>query len=495
MKIKRSKWFFILLLLYSVKGVSQNVIISPEIIDEPGHDYAKVIGYTPEGYFVQLSNLSLESSRDKVGFKHRRSRLTFFDKELNKAWSKELNSDRVNAHVTAVTFVKGKILILYSVQNTSEESISIFYQWINDNGEIEEGDSPLITFQLSRLNFEKPKIVLSTSRKLLSVILHEYRDKYSQALHVGVLTDDLKLMSQKTFVIPFSDKQYLNSGFALSELGDFAIIGFQSEKLKSSKKKVFYHMYISAADDTSIKDFKLAPDRNIKGIGISFDNFNNKIIITGFHSDSKSTTGAAIFYSHYDFRSDSPPDITSSPIDARQNVKLAGERNRRAGLALVNYPIERIIVRNDGGAVIISEGSYTNEYSYYDYFTQSYTRTIEYVFGNIVVISVNNDGSIDWSNVLEKLQVSVDDGGALSSFSHLLNSEEMITLFNTDISKKNKVVSAKINKFGELSRPVVLTKLDGLLLTPRSGRQVSASEIVIPVYNRKKLFLTRVTFE
>jgi len=204
--------------------------------------------------------------------------------------------------------------------------------------------------------------VLSTSRKLLAVILHEYRDKDSQALHVGVLSNDLKLMSQKIFLIPFNEKQYLNSGFALSEMGDFAIIGFQSEKLKSSKKKVFYHMFISAANDTSIKEFKVAPERNIKGIGISFDNFNNKIIITGFHSDNRSTTGAAIFYSHYDFNSDSPPEITSSPIDARQNVKLAGERNRNTGLALVNYPIERIIVRNDGGAVIISEGSYTTEF-------------------------------------------------------------------------------------------------------------------------------------
>ena len=62
--------------------MAQNVIISPEIIDEPGHDYTKVIGFTEAGYFVQLSNLSLESSRDKVGFKHRRSRLTFYDKEL-----------------------------------------------------------------------------------------------------------------------------------------------------------------------------------------------------------------------------------------------------------------------------------------------------------------------------------------------------------------------------------------------------------------------------
>ena len=188
-------------------------------------------------------------------------------------------------------------------------------------------------------------------------------------------------------------------------------------------------------------------------------------------------------------------DVKSTPIDSRQNIKLAGERNSKSGIGLANYPIERIIVRNDGGAVIISEGSYSTEYSYYDYFTQSYTRSIEYVFGNIVIISVNSDGVIDWSNVIEKYQVSVDDHGSLSSFSHVLNSEEMISLFNTSISRKNVVVSAKINKYGELDRPVSLTGLNGLLLVPRSGRQVSASEIVIPVYNRKKLYLSRITFE
>jgi len=137
MNLNRTICFSLFILCCSIHVMAQNVIISPEIIDEPGHDYTKVIGFTEAGYFVQLSNLSLESSRDKVGFKHRRSRLTFYDKELKKVWSKELSSDRVNAHVTAVTFVNGKVLILYSVQNTSEESISIFYQWVDDAGDIE----------------------------------------------------------------------------------------------------------------------------------------------------------------------------------------------------------------------------------------------------------------------------------------------------------------------------------------------------------------------
>ncbi len=488
--------YFILasLILSSVTISAQKVDISPTEVDEQGYDYIKVMGYDTGGYFALMSNLTLQSSRDKVGFKHRKIKLAYFNKSLIKVWSKDLGALPENANLDAVTFINGKMLVLNTEYKADNNTVQVYYYRINSAGEIEENNSPITEFKLQKNDYDKCQILFSTTRHTIALALHEYRDD-AQVIHFAVLSDELKHINSKTLIIPYSQKQYLNSGYAISEAGDLAVTGIQSDKLSSSKKKISYYIFTSGSTDTIFKTIKLAHEKNIKGVGIAFNDNSGKLIITGFHTDNRSTTGASVFYSNFDFENEKEPDLTSTPIDSRQNVKLAGERNSRSGIGLVNYPIERIVVRNDGGAVIISEGSYSTEYSYYDYFTQSYTRTIEYVFGNIVIISLNGEGAIDWSNVIQKTQVSVDDGGALSSFTHILNSEELISVFNTDISKKNVVVAVKLDKFGELNKPIRLAELDGMLISPRNGRQVSATEIVIPVYDRKKILMARINFE
>jgi hypothetical protein len=160
----------------------------------------------------------------------------------------------------------------------------------------------------------------------------------------------------------------------------------------------------------------------------------------------------------------------------------------------VGYPIERIVLRNDGGAVIVAEAAYTTEYSYYDSFSQSFTRRLEYHFDNIVVISINSDGSVDWSTIVEKEQISMDDNGIFSSFCSMLNSEKLIVVYNDDISKRNNVIPASIDNKGALIKSRPFAGSEGLLLLPRSGKQVSENSIVVPAYKKRNQFLVQITF-
>ncbi|MBK7855311.1 MAG: hypothetical protein IPJ79_10760 [Bacteroidetes bacterium] len=64
--------------------------------------------------------------------------------------------------------------------------------------------------------------------------------------------------------------------------------------------------------------------------------------------------------------------------------------------------MKKVILRSDGGAVIIAEVAYTSEFSYYDYFSQTYVRRVEYHFENAAIFSVNADGTIHWNTVLRK---------------------------------------------------------------------------------------------
>jgi hypothetical protein len=120
---------------------------------------------------------------------------------------------------------------------------------------------------------------------------------------------------------------------------------------------------------------------------------------------------------------------------------------------------------------------------------------VEYHFDEIVVISIDKTGEAEWSTVIEKEQISMDDGGYFSSFTSLLNSEELIVLFNDDISRDNQVISVSVDKTGQPKQMLSAKKDAKLLLVPRAGKQVSMNEILVPAYQKKELVLVRFTFE
>ncbi|MBK6643910.1 MAG: hypothetical protein IPG39_23090 [Bacteroidetes bacterium] len=65
--------FLLLILSFSVIfpniSEAQKLLLSPSEIDESGFGYTKVIGQDDEGYFLLLSNITLNYSGDRMGFK------------------------------------------------------------------------------------------------------------------------------------------------------------------------------------------------------------------------------------------------------------------------------------------------------------------------------------------------------------------------------------------------------------------------------------------
>jgi hypothetical protein len=189
-----------------------------------------------------------------------------------------------------------------------------------------------------------------------------------------------------------------------------------------------------------------------------------------------------------------PINITKNnfTINGDAQSKLVGERNSANGMGLFNYPIQKIIVRNDGGAVIVAEAQYLSEYSYYDYYTQSFNRRIEYHFDNIVLMSVSANGTIDWSQVIRKDQSSVDDEGLYASFAYAISPDAISIFLNGDIGRNNEVVLFSIDYKGSLSTKKITRQGENISLIPKSGKQVDESVLIVPGINKKRVYLFKI---
>ena len=161
----------------------------------------------------------------------------------------------------------------------------------------------------------------------------------------------------------------------------------------------------------------------------------------------------------------------------------------------MNYTINKIIMKADGGAVMVAESFFTTEYSYFDYFTQSYYRRTEYHYGNILVVSVNNKGEIQFSKLVKKRQESIDDGAIYSSYLSMTGESALYLFFNHDINSNNEISGVSINAKGERIDKNVIRNVEHIWIMPDNGKQVSADEAIVPCVQKKKLVLAKINVQ
>lgn len=487
--------FFILFIAISSPICAQQMIISPSAHDDFSLGNTRVIGQDEGGYYVLTSNLSLGVSSDRIGLRSRRYRLARLDTNLVRIWDMDVKGYN-DGIPDAVTFLNGRVMVVTSVYDKSQRQINYFVSFIDEDGKSESVSGAVAVITRVGSDHEKAQVVISASRQYFALVLNEFTEEGFVNVHSVVVSDSLRGAAAKSVSLTFSENDFELRGYAVSNEGDLAILGLHSERVRilSSRRKNDYYLFTACAGCDSLTRHVINPLLSVTGLDVAFDNVNGKAVAAGFYMAKDSYLGAGIIYSTIGMSPSDSLKIITAGLDMQQNARLRGERNRGALLDLISYPIQRIVPRQDGGAVIVAEAAYTTEYSYYDSFMQSFSRRIEYNYENILVISISQTGSADWSAVVEKRQVSLDDGGVYSSFCSLLNSEQIGLVYNSQISRRNRVSTITVSNRGETGTVKMLPAADGLFLLPRGSKQVSENALVTPALIKRKLHFVRVVF-
>lgn len=185
------------------------------------------------------------------------------------------------------------------------------------------------------------------------------------------------------------------------------------------------------------------------------------------------------------------------PADMDLGPAAAQAQNR-------NYIIKDIAVKNDGGMIITAE-AFTKIYTYvpaggYGRYSMGYggmhtQRSVEYYYGNILLLETDPNHQISSSYVIPKWQRSVDDAGLHSSFSMLNSGIALNFVFNENNGRAQRVVGATLPANGTLQTQTIATqtKAEGKWI-PKMGKQVAATEMIIPLLSSNKLQLAKISF-
>ncbi len=474
---------------------AQTVKYAPKNIDNSSFDFVKIAGQDQDGFFLLQSNISFDTDKDKVGFRSRKYKITYYDFDLNEKWSRVFVKKEDEIPVENIAFGNAELILCYTDINFEKDVVTLFAYSLNGKNKISE------KFKIAELTFtdlselDKIKVVVSHDKTKYAFIQNEIKKDDTQTLHVVITGNNFQTINISTTDIDYPEKNFYFEGWVLSDKGDFALLGsnYTKEKFTTKKKWVNYILYVSKFNQQSAKEYSLnTTSLMLDGNYLTYDFTRNDIVIAGFYTE-RPPGSSGLYIARQELDSDLSPEIKRQSISEGDKAKLQNTETLDTNpYQLLNYTIKKVILRSDGGAAIIAEASYTSEFSYYDYFSQTYVRRVEYHFENTATFSVNSDGTMHWNTVLRKTQVSTDDYGVYSSFITSIADEKISFIYNNDLDKNNTVKLFSVSKEGKSDEKQITIPEDRVLIIPGSGKQVSENEIIVPCWQRKNLTLIKI---
>lgn len=266
--------------------------------------------------------------------------------------------------------------------------------------------------------------------------------------------------------------------------------------------------------NTSIDLFSVDPNENtlskqpidlkgyfVNGINFKIDNKTNDIRLGGFYSTKKNGNTEGFVYCKFSQNAESATEIKFIPIN--ETIRNKADVKKRKS-AMNDFDVKDVIVKNDGGMVLIAEnyfetlrsGSPAVSYGGF-YSLSSYGRTIrEFTYGDLLVISFDAAGNIEWSEYLRKNQFSTNDEGFYSSYVLLNSGANLVFVYNENLGVNNQTISVNaINAKGDNMVERIQGNEDkNFTWVPRLGKQTGALELIVPCIKTKGLSFAKISF-
>lgn len=272
----------------------------------------------------------------------------------------------------------------------------------------------------------------------------------------------------------------------------YAIYNQHNNKRQRKKHQFIIHKLDKEGNDQE----QIIPFHNYQSydMSIQYDEINQRLVAAGLYATEQTNLSNGIFYFNTDLQS--PPIVQTSPLEENFMRSLTGKRKKKL-MGVQNFDICQVVLRKDGGALLIAEQRFSYESTAAFYEEERSTPQADYLYENILVASIHPSGKVYWKDVLFKSQSSENDQGRCSSFFTVMTNSNIRFVYNNNISWDTSIFEYVINSQGEVQRNVVAhqERKSGLLPQLSSGLQVSAFEMLALSERDQKLRVLKINYQ
>ncbi len=364
--------------------------------------------------------------------------------------------------------------------------------------------------------------IFSDDKQRVMVFKINSRNQKNFLFTTLLMDNEMKLLDRQELQMPMEERNDYFTDFLLDNEGGMV---FGKYRRRGGSEYITDLKVVTKAPAES--QFQIADlntgDRILDEVRLKVDNTNNRYFFSALYYQQRRGNIEGLYTIVFDKKNRAVEKQIAAYFndDLRRQAK-GPDANLR--LAFNDYFIKNMIIRKDGGYLLVGESMYTSSrggssFNRWDYlswnnpwsspFNSYYSpygfggwnspwnrwggrQSTRYIAENIMVLSFNKDGGIEWSNVIPKSQYD-DETDALISHQMVNTGGELHFLFNTYERRTLLLSDQSIGPDGKITRYPTLKNLDrGFEFMPRFGKQIGSRTVIMPCQYRNYLTFAKI---
>jgi hypothetical protein len=379
----------------------------------------------------------------------------------------------------------------------------------------------LDTTQISILADNKIYTTINSEdkQKIMVFKIHKKNDNFNM---VTLLFDSsLKLIHKTRQGLEYNERRDNYTNFFVDNEGNFIFTKDSQTGNRDNSNNL--KLVIKAPQQDTLAFHEINLEKNyIDEIKLKVDNLNGRYILNSFYYKKSRGNIEGLFTGMWDKNN---KNFTQGFAILGDSLRNEAKTNGQLRFALDDFFIRNVFVKKDGGFLLTAEDystqsrgnninnwnrwDYLNNY-YYSPFGNSYyynpyygyyrplnsfgNQGLRYYYSNVVILSADKTGKIEWSRVIKKDQFD-DDNDNYLSFCTMNKGGQIHFLFNNDKNRNQIIANQSITPAGQVTRnPTLKSQERGYEFMTRLSKQVGASQLIIPCTYRGYICFAKVDF-
>ncbi len=430
--------------------------------------------------------------------------LELYNSNLRSIGSKVINLKEKRSYLEQIILGKSKVLVFYSKIEKGQQFLKV--RKMNARLDLPLDGVKIDSFARSPLDATKNYYVKASDNKERFMSFYIDRAEGKFVVKFTVYNDALRPILRSSILIEDSQRGLVLKTVKLTNKGNVAALFAhnnrrnESDDFSAEEYTLVLHNIDSRTTTTHVLGGE--EDYRTKQPLLEIDEEKQEVSIVYLYQKTRDSQDIGMMTERFDFKNKRIFNcrIPYKEEDFDQSHSYSF-RNWEEKAAIIRP--RRILSRSDGGIIVTTESQYqfttairTSPPGFQSSIGDDYiTYNNKLFFYDIVVYSINPDGTLDWKKSLPKIQETEDDAGVFSSYFMFTANNVLKFLFNEDIYSNGNFMEYNVNPIGQLNRISLLnsSNLD-VALIPRKGLQVSGTEVIIPSEKRKNVQLVKIAY-
>jgi hypothetical protein len=352
-------------------------------------------------------------------------------------------------------------------------------------------------------------------QKIMVFKIPKKNDRYS--IVSLLFNNDLKLVAKNRQSLDFDERKDNFSNFSVDNDGNFVFT--KDSKTGNRDYSNTLDLMIQSPQQDTFSTNRIDLQKNyIDEVKLKIDNINKRYVLNTFYYKRNRGSIEGLFSCVWDKTASKP--FVNDFVPMNDTIRSEAKNSGQLRFALDDFFIRQIFVKKDGGFLLTAEDytsqsrnvsnswnrwDYLNNYYYspYSYYYNPYSgyyrpfnsfgnQSTRYYYSNILILSLDKTGKIEWSKVIHKDQ-SDDDNDNFMSFSTMNKGGEIHFLFIDDKNRNQIIANHSVAPDGRLTRnPTLKSQERGYQFMPKLSKQVGANQLIIPCIYRSYICFAKV---